>query len=194
MCKHKDLDMASFKKRWAAIAALGLSITLGGCMGGYGIGGGYASDYYDGYGGYGPSIAYGSPYGGGWYNDFYYPGNGIYVFDRSGRRSRWNDGQRRYWQGERGGYRAGRHDLGNNDGRRWNRDRAGPRRPDRGPSAGQWQGRRNDAGAPPAVIGNGGVSGQPRATYRNGGDRGGNWGGNRGGGNRGGGRGGARSR
>jgi len=106
--------MASIKKRLAAaIAAAGLSIGLGGCMGDYGYGGvGYASDYYDGYGGgygYGPSLAYGG-YGGGyggyggWYDNYYYPGAGVYVFDRSGRRSRWNDGQRRYWEGHRGGW------------------------------------------------------------------------------------------
>ena len=107
--------MASIKKRLAmAIAAAGLSIGLGGCMGDYGYGGvGYASDYYDGYGGgygYGPSLAYGG-YGGGyggWYNDYYYPGGGVYVFDRSGRRSRWNDGQRRYWEGRRGDWHGQR--------------------------------------------------------------------------------------
>jgi hypothetical protein len=51
--------MASMKKRLvAAVAAAGLSIGLGGCMGDYGYGGvGYASDYYGGYGnGYGYSI------------------------------------------------------------------------------------------------------------------------------------------
>jgi len=121
--------MASIKKRLAAaVAAAGLSIGLGGCMGDYGYGGvGYASDYYDGYGGgygYGPSLAYGG-YGGygGWYNDFYYPGSGIYVFDRSGRRSRWNDGQRRYWEGRREQWRG--------QGGRWQGQRADGRGPGR---------------------------------------------------------------
>lgn len=124
--------MASMKKRLAAaVAAAGLSLGLGGCMGDYGYGGvGYASDYYGGYGdgygyGYGPSLAYGG-YGGygGWYNDFYYPGTGIYVFDRSGHRSRWNDGQRRYWEGRRG--------QGQGRGAQW-----------QGRGA-QWQGQRAD--------------------------------------------------
>ena len=92
-----------------AAASLGLS----GCYDdGYGYGGvqvGYGGGYYDdgfGYGGpYGGGYGYGSPYG--WYGDFYYPGNGIYVFDRGGGRHRWNDGQRRYWEGRRGGDRGG---------------------------------------------------------------------------------------
>ena len=50
-----------------------------------------------GYGGYG--------YGGydpfGWYGDYYYPGSGIYVYDRYRNRHRWNDDQRRYWQDRR---------------------------------------------------------------------------------------------
>lgn len=109
--------MASLKRRLVAVgAALGLSVSLAGCMGDYGYGGvGYASDYY--YDGYGPSYAYAGGYGGygGWYNDFYYPGYGVYVFDRGGRRTQWNDGQRRYWQAQRGrGQRWG-------DGRGFNR-------------------------------------------------------------------------
>jgi hypothetical protein len=148
--------MASMKKRLvAAVAAAGLSIGLGGCMGDYGYGGvGYASDYYGGYGngyGYGPSLAYGG-YGGygGWYNDFYYPGTGIYVFDRSGRRSRWNDGQRRYWEGRRGQWQG--------RGGRWQGQRADwrgqagpgrpsanrPDRPDRGQGYGNRGGWRNN--------------------------------------------------
>ena len=39
---------------------------------------------------------YGSPYG--WYDGFYYPGSGYYVYDRYRRPIRWNDTQRRYWQ------------------------------------------------------------------------------------------------
>jgi hypothetical protein len=35
----------------------------------------------------------------GWYGDYYYPGTGYYVYDRSHRRHRWNDSQRGYWQG-----------------------------------------------------------------------------------------------
>ena len=72
--------------------------------GSVGIGLGY------GYGGYG----YGWP-GYGWYNGFYYPGYSIYVFDRSGRRHRWDDRQRDYWERRR--ERAG------NDGRTRDWDR-----------------------------------------------------------------------
>jgi hypothetical protein len=74
---------------------------LGGCAYGYG-------DYgYGGYGGYGYSpYGYGSPYYGagsyyGWYDDFYYPGVGVYVYDVHRRRHTWNDRQRSYWSGRR---------------------------------------------------------------------------------------------
>lgn len=151
--------MASIKKRLAAaLAAAGLSIGLGGCMGDYGYGGvGYASDYYDGYGGgygYGPQLAYGG-YGGGyggyggWYNDFYYPGSGIYVFDRSGRRSRWNDGQRHYWEGRRGSWQGQR----------------GPGQGQRAEWGGRGQGRPG-VGRPGRPDGGQGYS--PRGGWRNG--------------------------
>ncbi|MET0180880.1 MAG: hypothetical protein ABW194_10430, partial [Novosphingobium sp.] len=45
---------------------------------------------------------YGSPYY-GWYDGFYYPGTGYYIYDNGGRRHRWSDGHRRYWEGRRGG-------------------------------------------------------------------------------------------
>ena len=61
--------------------------------------------YSDGYGYDRPSYAYNSGYsqGGyyGWYGDYYYPGNGYYVYDRRGGSHRWNDGQRRYWEARR---------------------------------------------------------------------------------------------
>lgn len=179
--------MASLKRRLVAVgAALGLSVSLAGCMGDYGYGGvGYASDYY--YDDYGPAYAYGGGYG-GWYNDFYYPGYGVYVFDRGGRRSQWNDGQRRYWQSQRGrgqrwgdgrgqGYvRPGQPNGIRGDGprRSWRGDRRpgtgqpqadrggyrgqpGMTRPDRpAPSAGQWQGRGASVGAPSGRSGWGG--------------------------------------
>lgn len=92
---------------------------LSGCVGmdpyGYGSGVsiGYGSGYspygYGSYGygnpygayGYGSSYGYGSPYY-GWYDDFYYPGTGYYVYNRSGSRYRWSDAQRRYWEQRRG--------------------------------------------------------------------------------------------
>src|SRR6185436_6630068 len=75
---------------------------------GYGYGGlsvgygGYCDPYYyDCYSGYGGYGGYYDPWY-GWYGDYYYPGIGIYVFDRWGRRHRWNDDPRRYWEGRRG--------------------------------------------------------------------------------------------
>ena len=62
---------------------------------GVGYGGGYGySPYYGGYGNYGGYYG-GSPFG--WYDDFYYPGTGIYVYDSYRRPRVWNDTQRRYW-------------------------------------------------------------------------------------------------
>lgn len=84
------------------------ALTLGGCAygdyGGVGFGLGYGGGY-GGYGGYYDSPYYGygynngwygSPYF-GWYDDYYYPGTGIYVYDRSRTRHRWSDRQRNYW-------------------------------------------------------------------------------------------------
>jgi len=98
------IDMAFLGKKTAVIGlALASTLALGGCYDdGYGYGGvsmgygpggyyGYDSPYYGGYG----YPAY------GWYEDFYYPGTGYYVFDSGGRRHRWNDRQRRYWEGRR---------------------------------------------------------------------------------------------
>lgn len=88
--------------------ALILAAALGaaGCTDGYGysgvsvgVGSGYYGDDYYGGGYYGSG--YGSPYW-GWYNGFYYPGTGIYVYDQYRRPHRWNDYQRRYWSDRRG--------------------------------------------------------------------------------------------
>lgn len=77
---------------------------------GYGAQYGYGSPY--GYGGYGydpfsrynpyyRSPYYGSPYYGspylGWYDGFYYPGHGYYVYDRDGERRRLNEQERKRW-------------------------------------------------------------------------------------------------
>lgn len=84
-----------------ALAAVAL-LSIGGlsaCSDGYGYGyGGVASGYGAGpwdpyYGGYRAD-----PYW-GWNNDFYYPGTGIYVYDRQNVRRRWNNQQRGYWLG-----------------------------------------------------------------------------------------------
>jgi len=72
----------------AALAAATAAIGLTGCV---------TDDY--GYGSVG--LGYGSGYY-GWYDDFYYPGTGYYIYDRGGRRHRWSDDQRRYWEARRG--------------------------------------------------------------------------------------------
>jgi hypothetical protein len=67
----------------------GGALALGGCAyGDLGLGMGYG----DSYGGYG----YGSPYY-GWYDNYYYPGTGMYVYDSYRRPRIWNDRQRNYW-------------------------------------------------------------------------------------------------
>ncbi len=81
------------------------ALALAGCAYGYGdfgYGGGYGYGGYGGYGGYSPYGYYGgSAYGlgsyYGWYDDFYYPGVGVYVYDSHRRRHNWNDRQRSYW-------------------------------------------------------------------------------------------------
>jgi hypothetical protein len=59
-----------------------------------------------------------SPYY-GWYDGFYYPGTGYYVYDRHGARHRWRDRDRRHWEGRHhdghrrdnwSGYHRDRHD------------------------------------------------------------------------------------
>ena len=94
------------------LAAIGLagSLALGGCAyddgyyGGVSVGSGYyGGGYYDDY--WGPGY-YRPGYYGGWYDGYYYPGSGYYVYNRSGHRQRWNDGQRRYWEGRRDARRA----------------------------------------------------------------------------------------
>lgn len=70
---------------------------------------GYADDQYcdpyneyDAY--YGCDLEYGFAnfgYGGGWHQDFYYPGFGFFIFDNSGRRYRMNDYYLGYWGRQR---------------------------------------------------------------------------------------------
>lgn len=106
------------------------TVSIGVGYGGYGGYGGYYGGGYYPYGGYG----YGYPYGGydpfGWYGDFYYPGTGIYVYDRDRHRHQWTDEQRRYWEQRRQQW----HDHGGTSGTgaNWNgwershwRDRSG---------------------------------------------------------------------
>lgn len=83
---------------WATLAA---AAVLTGCADPYGFDGpGYASAGY--FGGFaGPGAA-------GWYDDFYYPGTGVFVYDRNRRPFRWNANQQRYWQGRALAGRGGR--------------------------------------------------------------------------------------
>ena len=109
----------------------GVSIGIG-----YGSGyGGYG--YGSGYGGYGYGYPYGGYYGGydpfGWYGDYYYPGSGIYVYDRYRHRHQWTDEQRRYWSDrrDRWQHRSGTTTTGTGenwggfDGSRWSGHRDG---------------------------------------------------------------------
>lgn len=127
------------------LAAIGLAgaLALGGCgyddgyYGGMSVGTGYyGGGYYDDYWGSG---YYRPGYYGGWYDGFYYPGSGYYVYNRSGHRQRWNDGQRRYWEGRRearrndndrgtwnnGAPRQSWRERSGGDGNRWNRGWSG---------------------------------------------------------------------
>jgi hypothetical protein len=125
----------------AATAALGACTTLGD----YGYGGvsvGVSSGGYYPYR-YSPYSYY------GWYDGYYYPGAGYYIYDSYGRRHRWSDRHRHYWEGRR----DGRRDRGENwDGYRRDRDgryhdgrdgHRGDYSRDRDGDRGEWQ-RRGD--------------------------------------------------
>jgi len=80
----------------ALAGAAALAAGLGGCADGY-YGGGVATGYYAPT--YGPDYYVGAGYPAyGWFGDFYYPGYGVYVFDRYGHRRGWNDDERRHWE------------------------------------------------------------------------------------------------
>ena len=72
----------------------------------YGNGYGYGSPYGYGYGspygyGYGSPYGYANPYGGypyyGWYDGYYYPGTGYWVYDPNGGRHPITTKQKNYW-------------------------------------------------------------------------------------------------
>lgn len=99
--------MFASKVRVAVIAAAS-SLALAGCVSPYGMGVGYGTDgYYGGYGNYGGYGSYGGygPYGanpyGGWYDNYYYPGSGYYVYDQYGRSYPWTSAQREHWENHR---------------------------------------------------------------------------------------------
>ena len=111
--------MYAFRFRAAAVALVA-GIGLSGCMTPYGSGlsvglgnGGYYNPYYGsryGYNGYGYNAGYGYGYPGygygyapyyGWYDNFYYPGSGFYVYDIYRNPYRWTDAQQDYWEARR---------------------------------------------------------------------------------------------
>ena len=90
-----------------ALLALAAGLSLGACSTydgyGHGYGGvsiGYGSGYYDSY--YDPYWDHyaSNPYW-GWYDGYYYPGTGIYIYDAYRRPYRWNDRYARYWTDRR---------------------------------------------------------------------------------------------
>lgn len=133
-----------------------------------------ACSTYDGYGyggaSYGASLGYASSPYYGWYDDFYYPGTGYYVYDRVGRRHAWNDGQRHYWQGRRGqgrprsnwnGYRGGL----SAEARQQRREAWRAERAQQGANSPGWQPRRESV--EPRGSGSGGATGFDRLRRRN---------------------------
>lgn len=87
------------KRGASVLIAVAAMLGLSGCAS---TGVGTVSAGYSG-GSYNPyyaSSAYRTPYY-GWYDGFYYPGAGAYVYDRSGVRQRWSDGHRSYWESRR---------------------------------------------------------------------------------------------
>nr|MBP6379102.1 hypothetical protein [Sphingorhabdus sp.] len=76
----------------------------------------YDCDYRGGF--------YNIGYGGGWYQDYWYPGYGFYIFDRGGRRYNMHDNHRRYWAGRRHEwYREHHRNRDGHDGRRGHENR-----------------------------------------------------------------------
>jgi hypothetical protein len=94
--------MRALHLRTAAVL-LAAGVGLGGCATyspfgyGNGVSIGYGNGYNDPYyGGYGSRYAAGyAPYG--WYDGYYYPGAGYYVYDRYRNPYYWDDRHRGYW-------------------------------------------------------------------------------------------------
>lgn len=116
------------------IAMLGMTgLGLSGCYSDFGASGGYYTAGYDSYacdpyGGYDSyydcDYGYGFNnigYSGGWYDNFYYPGYGLYLFDNYGRRHDMDDRHRRYWSGRRHDWKRQHGDKdGQGHGGNWN--------------------------------------------------------------------------
>lgn len=111
---------AIFWKPLVAATLIAGGAALASCTDGYGYSGVSVGVGSPGY----YNSAWGDPYW-GWYGDYYYPGTGVYVYDRDRRRHRWNGDQQRYWEGRRGAWRGDRrtirrnwHDFGQHGGGR----------------------------------------------------------------------------
>ncbi|WP_019832644.1 hypothetical protein [Sphingomonas sp. PR090111-T3T-6A] len=96
------IDRGRLRKTLPLLALAG-ALALSGCVDdGYGGYGAYGGGYYgDVYGGYDDYAAYGGWPAYGWYDGFYYPGTGFYVYDRGGHRRHWN-GPGHGWNGGHG--------------------------------------------------------------------------------------------
>lgn len=81
--------------------ALGAAAALTACTDPYGFDD--RPRFASGYGGWaaGPGAF-------GWYDGFYYPGSGVFVYDQHRRPFRWNPAQQRYWQNRAFAGRGGR--------------------------------------------------------------------------------------
>ena len=119
-----------------AISVAAIATSLGGCTMGLGYGyddygyNGYSDSYYcdpydqwDSY--YNCDYNYGYNnigYTGGWWNNYYYPGFGVYIFDNGGRRYQMDDNHRRHWGRQRydWGRTNGHGGRGRGDGHRGN--------------------------------------------------------------------------
>ncbi len=125
------MSLSRFHLLVIGLSALGLSGCAYDDVGGYGgLSAGYGNPYYDGY--YGPYDYGGWDYPGyGWYQGYYYPGQGAFVYDRGGRRYAMRQADRDYWMRH--------HWMQQRQGRSFDRDDRQPRREhfgwrDRGPS------------------------------------------------------------
>jgi hypothetical protein len=121
------------KKAALRLAALtGLGLGLSGCVYDYGGDGYYAEGYgadqcdpyseFDSYYDCDNRLGFVNiGFGGGWYDNYYYPGHGFYLFDSYGSRYSMHDRYRRYWAQQRyhyyQNYSRGGHGRGYGRGR-----------------------------------------------------------------------------
>jgi hypothetical protein len=98
-CAYGDLGMGlGYGSPYGTYGSYGYGSPYGyssyGSYGGYG-GYGYGSPYGYGMYGSGYGYGYGSPYG--WYDNYYYPGTGYYVYDSYRQPHVMTTTQRQYW-------------------------------------------------------------------------------------------------